>query len=96
MIGPTQFAQPFVMKSVMIAPGAQWEFCSGVTYSGCRQVSQPVETTIMTVRSARPVAGILSAPSGPGAAPTCPAERRPVARRRRFAARPRQRIFRRS
>ncbi len=72
IIGPTQFAQPFVMRSVMIAAGAQWEFCSGVTYSGCRQVSQPVETTIMTVRSARPVAAILSAPSGPGAAPALP------------------------
>jgi hypothetical protein len=57
--GPTRFEQPFVMKSAEIPAGSQWEFCSGHTFSGCRQFSQSVPATVMNVRSARPVAGIL-------------------------------------
>jgi hypothetical protein len=59
--GPTRFDQPFVMKSAQIPEGSQWEFCSGNTYTGCRQYIQSVPATIMNVRSARPVAGILPA-----------------------------------
>ena len=57
--GPTRFEQPFPMKSAEIAAGSRWEFCSGNTYTGCRQFDQSVPSTIINVRSARPVAGIL-------------------------------------
>ena len=67
VLGPTRLAQPFVMKSVVIPAGTQWEFCSGSTFSGCRQISQSVPAMVMTVRSARPVAVVLtSGPTGPG------------------------------
>ena len=60
--GPRQYIEPpFVVKSVTIPAGTQWELCSGNTYSGCRQISQSVAGMVMTVRSARPVAGILPA-----------------------------------
>ena len=62
---PTQFQVPFVMKSVVIPAGSVWEFCSGSTYSGCRQLSQSVPATVMTVRSVRPVATILPASATP-------------------------------
>ena len=58
--GPTQFQFPFVTKSVQLPSGAQWEFCSGNTYTGCRQVGQSVPSMVMNVRSARPVASILT------------------------------------
>jgi hypothetical protein len=58
--GPTQFKTPFVMKSVTIPAGTSWEFCSGNTYSGCRQLSQSTPATIMTVRSARPIAPVIT------------------------------------
>lgn len=62
ILGPRQFIEPpFVVKSVTIAPGTQWEVCSGNTYTGCRQISQSVTSMVMTVRSARPVAAILQA-----------------------------------
>lgn len=58
--GPRQYIEPpFVVKSVTIPAGTQWELCSGNTYSGCRQISQSVPAMVMTVRSARPVAAIL-------------------------------------
>ena len=60
--GPRQFIEPpFVVKSVTVPPGTQWELCSGNTYSGCKQVSQSVPSMVMTVRSVRPVAAILTA-----------------------------------
>jgi len=62
---PTQFQLPFVMKSVVIPAGSEWEFCSGSTYSGCRQLSQSVPATVMTVRSVRPVAAILPSSTTP-------------------------------
>ncbi|MEO6256883.1 MAG: hypothetical protein ABIO69_08755 [Sphingomicrobium sp.] len=61
VLGPTRFPSPFMMKSVAIPAGKQWEFCSGNTYTGCRQFSQSVPSTVMNVRSARPVAGIIPA-----------------------------------
>jgi len=64
--GPTRFEQPFLMKSVAIPAGTQWEFCSGNTYSGCRQFSQSVPAMVMNVRSARPVANIIPASATPG------------------------------
>lgn len=72
--GPRQYLEPpFVVKSVTIPAGTQWELCSGNTYSGCRQISQSVPTMVMTVRSARPVAGILpSDATTPGQSPGQP------------------------
>lgn len=63
--GPTQFQFPFVTKSVQLPSGAQWEFCSGNTYTGCRQVGQSVPSMVMNVRSARPVASILTSSASP-------------------------------
>lgn len=64
--GPRQYIEPpFVVKSVTVPPGTQWELCSGNTYSGCRQVSQSMPSMVMTVRSARPVAAILSSSTTP-------------------------------
>lgn len=69
--GPRQYIEPpFVVKSVTIPPNTQWELCSGNTYSGCRQVNQSDPSMVMTVRSARPVAGILpSTATTPGGQP---------------------------
>ncbi len=58
---PAQFGSPLVVRSLVVAPGTQWELCSGNTYTGCRQVSGSIASMVMTVRSARPVANILSA-----------------------------------
>jgi hypothetical protein len=65
VLGPTRFNQPFMMKSVAIPAGTQWEFCSGNTYTGCRQISQSVPAMVMNVRSARPVANIIPASATP-------------------------------
>ena len=66
--GPRQYLEPaFVVKSITIPPGTQWELCSGNTFSGCRQFSQSDPSMVMTVRSARPVAAILqSSAAAPG------------------------------
>lgn len=69
VLGPTRFTQPFVMKSVAIPPGTQWEFCSGNSYTGCRQIGQSVPAMVMNVRSARPVANIIPATASAGAGP---------------------------
>ena len=58
--GPRQHIEPaFVVKSVQIPAGTQWELCSGATFSGCRQISQSDPSMVMTVRSVRPVAAVL-------------------------------------
>lgn len=61
VLGPTRFPGPFLMKSVSIPAGSQWEFCSGSTFTGCRQYSQSTPSTVMNVRSARPLASIIPA-----------------------------------
>ena len=61
---PAQFGSPLVVRSLVVAPGTQWELCSGNTYTGCRQVSGSIASMVMTVRSARPVANILPASAG--------------------------------
>jgi hypothetical protein len=67
--GPRQHIEPpFVVKSIRLSPGTEWELCSGNTFTGCRQFKQSVPAMIMTVRSARPVAAILPATAAPGAA----------------------------
>jgi hypothetical protein len=60
--GPRQqIDPPFTARSVRIAGGSAWEFCNGSTYSGCRRVDQSAEATVMTIRSARPVAPVIVA-----------------------------------
>jgi hypothetical protein len=61
VLGPTRFPRVFIMKSVTIPAGTQWEFCSGNTYTGCRQYTQSSPGTVMNVRSARPLASIIPA-----------------------------------
>ena len=55
------------MRSVTIPADREWEFCSGSTFTGCRSYNTSVAATVMTVRSARPVAKLLSSggPIGP-------------------------------
>ena len=65
IVGPTQFGEPFPVRSVNIPAGTQWELCSGTKYSGCRQITQSTPSMVMTVRSARPVAAVLTSASGP-------------------------------
>ena len=65
IVGPTQFAEPFPMRSVTIPAGTAWDFCSGTKFSGCKHVSQSTPSTVMTVRSARPVAAVLTSTAGP-------------------------------
>src|SRR4051794_6810652 len=53
---PTQHLQiPYVVKSVSVPPGTDWELCTGNTFSHCKRFSQSVDSMAMTVRSARPV-----------------------------------------
>lgn len=61
--GPVQFSQPLVVRSLVVPSGSAWELCSGNTYTGCRQVGATTAAMVMTVRSARPVAAILSSTS---------------------------------
>jgi hypothetical protein len=73
--GPRQYIEPpFVVKSVTIPAGSQWELCSGNTYSGCRQISQSVPSMVMTVRSVRPVAGILPSDAASPGQPLSPGQ----------------------
>jgi len=68
--GPTRLQTPFTAKSLKIPDGKSWEFCSGNTFTGCKEISQSDETTVISVRSARPVAPVItSAPTvgGPAA-----------------------------
>jgi hypothetical protein len=65
VVGPTQFGEAFQVRSVNISAGTQWELCSGTKYSGCKQITQSTPSMIMNVRSARPVATILTSASGP-------------------------------
>src|SRR5579884_2415985 len=68
--GPWQHITPeFTAKSIQVPPGQSWEFCSGNTFTGCKQFDQSVAAMVMTVRSARPVASaIVSGPTGGSAA----------------------------
>ena len=65
--GPSQYRQPLVVRSLVVPAGVEWELCSGLTYTGCRQVKGSIPAMVMTVRSARPVAAILPASAEVGA-----------------------------
>lgn len=61
VIGPTQYIPEFVVRSIQIPSGTQWELCTGNKFSGCRQFNKSTPAMVMTVRSARPVAAVLPA-----------------------------------
>jgi hypothetical protein len=68
--GPTRLQTPFTARSIKIPQGKSWELCSGNTFTGCKEFNASDEAMIVNVRSARPVAPIItSAPpsSGPAA-----------------------------
>jgi hypothetical protein len=59
--GPMRGIDPAVtVRSIMVPPGTQWELCSGSTFTGCRQYSESQRSMVMTVRSVRPLAPIIS------------------------------------
>jgi hypothetical protein len=57
--GPAKYKKPLVVRSLVAPAGTEWELCSGLTYTGCRQFKGSVPAMVMTVRSARPVAAML-------------------------------------
>jgi len=68
--GPlTHIDPPFTAKSIQITPGTAWEICSGNTFSGCKRLDKSVEAMVFSVRSARPIAPVITTSIGPGAAP---------------------------
>ena len=62
--GPTTNIPAFTAKSVIVPPGEAWEFCNGNTYSGCKRVDSSDPTTVLSVRSARPVGSSVVARPG--------------------------------
>ena len=61
MSGPTRPIDPaFVAKSVQIPQGERWEFCSGRTFTDCKELTGSDESIVLSVRSARPVAPVLT------------------------------------
>jgi hypothetical protein len=59
--GARQAIDPaMTVRSVIIPPGSQWELCSGSTFTGCRQFAQSTSAMVMTVRSVRPVARVIT------------------------------------
>lgn len=67
--GPWQHITPeFTARSIQVPQGESWEFCSGNTFTGCKQLNESVTATVMSVRSARPVASaIVTGPAGESA-----------------------------
>ena len=60
--GPRQRVDPpFTARSIRISGGSAWEFCNGSTFSGCRRVDHSTDATVLTVRSARPIAPVIVA-----------------------------------
>lgn len=67
--GPTRLQTPFTAKSIKIPQGKSWELCTGNTFTGCKEFNGSDEALVITVRSARPVAPIItSAPATGGPA----------------------------
>lgn len=61
MSGPTRPIDPaFVAKSIRIPEGQSWEFCSGRTFTDCREFTSSDRSVVLSVRSARPVAPVLT------------------------------------
>jgi hypothetical protein len=67
LAGPLTNIDPvFTAKSIQITPGSAWEVCSGRTFTGCRRIDKSVESGVFSVRSARPIAPVVSTRVGPG------------------------------
>jgi hypothetical protein len=67
--GPMRGIDPAVtVRSITVPPGTQWELCSGSTFTGCRQYSESQHSMVMTVRSVRPLAPVITA--GPSTPPS--------------------------
>ena len=63
--GPTRLQTAFTAKSIRIPEGKSWELCSGTTFTGCKEFNASDEAMVINVRSARPVAPVItSAPPG--------------------------------
>ena len=61
MSGPTRpIDPPFVAKSIKIPQGQSWEFCSGRTFTDCKELNASDPSIVLSVRSARPVAPVLT------------------------------------
>ena len=68
--GPLTHIDPaFTAKSIQITSGTAWEICSGNTFSGCKRIDKSVDSMVFSVRSARPIAPVITTSIGPGAAP---------------------------
>jgi hypothetical protein len=68
--GPlTHIDPPFPAKSIQLAPGSAWEICSGNTFSRCKRIDKSVDAMVFAVRSARPIAPVVTTSIGPGASP---------------------------
>ena len=65
--GAWQHISPeFTARSIKIPDGTNWEFCSGNTFTGCKEFSQSVSATVITIRSVRPVASAIVSTPGNG------------------------------
>jgi hypothetical protein len=65
--GPTRLSSPFNAKSIKFPEGKAWELCSGNTFTGCKEFNRSDSAMVFNVRSARPVAPVIT--SAPGGAP---------------------------
>ena len=60
--GPRRGIDPaLTVRSIMVPPGTRWELCSGSTFTGCRQYSESQRAMVMTVRSVRALAPVITA-----------------------------------
>jgi hypothetical protein len=67
LAGPLTNIDPaFNAKSIQITPGSAWEVCSGRTFTGCKRIDKSVESGVFSVRSARPIAPVITTRVGPG------------------------------
>jgi hypothetical protein len=70
LAGPlTHIDPPFIAKSIQLTPGSAWEICSGNTFSGCKRIDKSIEAGVFSVRSARPIAPVITTSIGPGGVP---------------------------
>jgi len=65
--GPiTHIDPPYTAKSIQITPGTAWEICSGNTFTGCKRLDKSDDAMVFSVRSARPIAPVITTRVGPG------------------------------
>jgi hypothetical protein len=57
--GAREKMEPVQVESLQLSPGTAWELCSGRTFTGCKRFSESRKSMVMTVRSARPIAGAI-------------------------------------